>query len=302
MSKIVRVECPAKTNLILTVGKPRAQWGGRHEVDTLYCALSLCDTVELRELEPDAHPTLQLEGAHLGDLSGMDIESNHAIRALRLLSAECGHTPNVAIRITKRIPVGAGLAGGSTDAAGTLLGLRTLWGLDISTADLERIGSQLGADMPFCIRGGLARGTGFGERITPIQVADMPEYCKSMLGTVLVGAYSAQLSTPVVYRTFDELQQKAAHTVLNMLQPAAIALHPRSELAITTALQAGATAAFVSGSGPTVIACIPADNNGSNHDIAERIKQLWLDCNAVDRVESCTMPVTPCITCVNIAD
>ena len=126
----VSVDCPAKTNLTLHVGEPREQWGGRHELDTIYCAISLADTLTATLKLPGTGFSLELEGDHLGDLSSADMRRNHAVLALFAMAEEAGREPDVALSIDKRIPVGAGLAGGSTDAAGTILALNELWELD----------------------------------------------------------------------------------------------------------------------------------------------------------------------------
>ncbi len=122
---------------------------------------------------------------------------------------------------------------------------------------LSPIAATLGADMPFCLRGGTALGTGFGERIEPLAEDDARMQAlraSGCTGRVLVGAYRAQLSTPEVYAAFDVLGPGGGP---NDLQQAAISLHPRSGVAVDAALGAGASAAFVSGSGPSVVAFAP---------------------------------------------
>ena len=115
----VSVDCPAKTNLTLHVGRPRSEWGGRHELDTIYCAVGVYDTVTTSRKKPGSGFSLNLEGAYLGDLasSGSDMRRNHAVLALFAMAEASGHEPDVALNIEKRIPVGAGMAGGSADAA-----------------------------------------------------------------------------------------------------------------------------------------------------------------------------------------
>ena len=163
----VSVDCPAKTNLTLHVGRPRSEWGGRHELDTIYCAVGVYDTVTTSRKKPGSGFSLNLEGAYLGDLasSGSDMRRNHAVLALFAMAEASGHEPDVALNIEKRIPGGAGMAGGSADAAATILALNTLWNLDWSIERLQQVAATLGADMPFCLTGGYARGTGFGEQI-----------------------------------------------------------------------------------------------------------------------------------------
>ena len=206
----VSVDCPAKTNLTLHVGPSHAEWGGRHELDTIYCAVGVYDTVTATRKAPGSGFSLNLEGAYLGDLasSGSDMRRNHAVLALFAMAEASGHEPDVALNIDKRIPVGAGMAGGSADAAATILALNTLWDLDWPIERLQEVAATLGADMPFCLTGGYARGTGFGERIEQLDddgdiVRDLTE--RGFTGHLLVGAYRAELRTPEVYATFDQI-------------------------------------------------------------------------------------------------
>lgn len=286
----VSVDCPAKTNLTLHVGAPRSEWGGRHELDTIYCAVGVYDTVTASRKKPGAGFSLNLDGAYLGDLasSGSDMRRNHAVLALFAMAEASSHEPDVALNIEKRIPVGAGMAGGSADAAATILALNTLWNLDWPIERLQQVAATLGADMPFCLTGGLAYGTGFGERITDIAPGSRDELAlieQGFSGEVLVGAYQSQLSTPEVYHTFDLVG--AAEGDRNHLQAAAISLHPRSGQAIDAATQAGASHAFVSGSGPSVVAF------AADEAAAQRIIDVWRDTAVVDRIIRAKSPAHP---------
>lgn len=284
----VSVDCPAKTNLTLRVGQARAEWGNRHALDTIYCAVSIYDTITATRKAPGTGFSLDLSGTHLGDLaaSGTDMRRNHAVLALFAMAEASGREPDVALTIDKRIPVGAGLGGGSADAAATLLALNTLWGLDWPLERLREVAAGLGADMPFCLSGGYAHGTGFGERITPLEEDRIRQLRDSgFAGPLVVGAYQAELRTPEVYATFDELGGDPDHD--NDLQRAAISLHPRSGAAVRAALQAGATHAFVSGSGPSVVAFAP--------DAArlQAIANAWRESAAVDRIIAADAPAAP---------
>ena len=284
----VSVDCPAKTNLTLRVGQARAEWGNRHALDTIYCAVSIYDTVTATRKAPGTGFSLDLSGTHLGDLaaSGTDMRRNHAVLALFAMAEASGREPDVALTIDKRIPVGAGLGGGSADAAATLLALNTLWGLDWPLERLREVAAGLGADMPFCLSGGYAHGTGFGERITTLEEDRVRQLRDSgFAGPLVVGAYQAELRTPEVYAAFDELGGDPDHD--NDLQRAAISLHPRSGAAVRAALQAGATHAFVSGSGPSVVAFAP--------DAArlQAIANAWRESAVVDRIIAADAPATP---------
>ena len=284
----VSVDCPAKTNLTLRVGQARAEWGNRHALDTIYCAVSIYDTVTATRKAPGTGFSLDLSGTHLGDLaaSGTDMRRNHAVLALFAMAEASGREPDVALTIDKRIPVGAGLGGGSADAAATLLALNTLWGLDWPLERLREVAAGLGADMPFCLSGGYAHGTGFGERITPLEEDRIRQLRDSgFAGPLVVGAYQAELRTPEVYATFDELGGDPDHD--NDLQRAAISLHPRSGAAVRAALQAGTTHAFVSGSGPSVVAFAPDAARLQASANAGR------ESAAVDRIIAADAPATP---------
>lgn len=288
----VSVDCPAKTNLTLHVGPSHAEWGGRHELDTIYCAVGVYDTVTATRKAPGTGFSLNLEGAYLGALASSvsDMRRNHAVLALFAMAEASGHEPDVALNINKRIPVSAGMAGGSADAAATILALNALWNLDWPIERLRKVASTLGADMPFCLTGGYARGTGFGERIEQLDddgdiVRGLKE--RGFAGRLLVGAYRAELRTPEVYATFDQIGAGKADD--NHLQKAAIALHPRSGQAIEEALHAGARQAFVSGSGPSVIAFVPTD------DIAAAVQAAWQDSCCVDRIIATSAPARPIV-------
>lgn len=288
----VSVDCPAKTNLTLEVGPTHDEWGGRHALDTVYCAVGVYDTVTATAKYPGAGFSLDIEGTHLGDLaaSSSDMRRNHAVLALFAMAEAAGRDPDVALTITKRIPVGAGLGGGSADAAATLLAVNRLWDLNWSVDRLRAIAATLGADMPFCVAGGFAHGTGYGERIEDI-TPDSPRWREladqGFAGDVLVGAYQSQLSTPEVYRTFDAVG--AGEGDRNHLQAAAINLHPRSGRAVDAAAQAGARHAFVSGSGPSVVAFVDGDA------AAQRVIDAWRADGLVDRIIRAKAPAKPLV-------
>lgn len=289
----VEVTVPAKTNLTLHVGPAHEEWGGRHALDTIYCAIGVNDVVTATAKTPGSGFSLELSGEHLGDLasSDSDMRRNHAVLALFAIARAAGREPDVALHVDKHIPVGAGLGGGSADAAATLLAVNTLWGLHWPIERLRDIAATLGADMPFCLEGGYAHGTGFGERIIPLEddsscVQTLRD--RGFAGQLLVGAYRAQLSTPNVYSTFDKMG--AGDGDDNHLQRAAVALHPRSGEAIEAALAAGASRSFVSGSGPSVIAFVPDDA------VARRVRTAWEQSATVDRIIAAQAPARPVIT------
>lgn len=256
----VVVSVPAKVNLALRVGGPRAD--GFHPLDTVFEALDIFDDVEVR---PAQELTLSITG--LGEDLPTD-ESNLAIRAARALQERIGTHLGADIRITKRIPVAAGMAGGSADAAGTLLALNELWELGLSKDELMRIGAQLGSDVPFAFLGGLAHGVGRGEKLEPVRAGGMHAW---VLLTRTEG-----LSTPAVFRQFDALFPDAGapagtqvlrralgeaslaavgDLLVNDLQPAATSLRPEIGQEIERIAAAGHHV-ILSGSGPTIAVLI----------------------------------------------
>ncbi len=155
---MIRLQAPAKINLSFEVRGRRAD--GYHEVRTVLAAIDLADELELAEadglalaVEPEAVPPL---------------EDNLVLRAARLLRDAAPAGAGVAMTLRKRIPVAAGLGGGSSDAAAALLGLRRLWDLDVSDGTLAELGALLGSDVPFFLRGGTALAAGHGEQLTPL--------------------------------------------------------------------------------------------------------------------------------------
>ncbi|GAA4089402.1 4-(cytidine 5'-diphospho)-2-C-methyl-D-erythritol kinase [Nocardioides kongjuensis] len=189
----VTVRAPAKVNLHLGVGGLRPD--GKHALATLYQAVGLYDDVTVVEADDWAVGlTEPVDGVPLDD-------DNIAIRAGRALTAHHGLDRAARITIAKGIPVMGGMAGGSADAAATLLALDRLWDLQTSDEDLLRIAGTLGSDVPFALLGGTALGTGHGEIVSP--VADT----SSVWWVVVLS--DEGLSTPAVYGHFDELSPDA---------------------------------------------------------------------------------------------
>ena len=155
------VAAPAKVNLFLHVTGRRAD--GYHLLESLFALIDLADTVTLTR-------TSDGEIARTNDLAGVPAEDDLAIRAARLLQRASATRAGVEIRIDKRIPLGAGLGGGSSDAASVLLGLNRLWGLDLSRTELASLCVPLGADVPFFVNGENAFVRGIGERVQPVSL------------------------------------------------------------------------------------------------------------------------------------
>lgn len=165
--RAIRVHAPAKINWSLEVLGRRGD--GYHEIDTVFQAVSLCDVLEIR-LQPGG------AGGHdcviECDTPGIPAdESNLVHSAWRRILDECGGAAGVRVKLTKRIPSGAGLGGGSSDAAAMLLGMNRLFDLRLGAAALAEMAAGIGSDVPFFIRGGAARARGRGERLEAIRTA-----------------------------------------------------------------------------------------------------------------------------------
>ncbi|MEX2431098.1 MAG: 4-(cytidine 5'-diphospho)-2-C-methyl-D-erythritol kinase, partial [Dehalococcoidia bacterium] len=154
----LRLLAPAKINLVLEILGPRAD--AYHEVRTVLQAVSLCDELIF---EPAAGLSLSVEPA-----GAAPMRDNLVLLAAERLRHQKDDTPGAAITLRKRIPMAAGLGGGSSDAAAALLGLSQLWDMRLSLAELAAIAADLGSDVPFFLGGGTALGEGRGERLSPL--------------------------------------------------------------------------------------------------------------------------------------
>ncbi|WP_026928026.1 4-(cytidine 5'-diphospho)-2-C-methyl-D-erythritol kinase [Granulicoccus phenolivorans] len=257
----VRVRVPAKINLHLGVGALGDD--GYHRLTTVFQAVSLYDELTAEAAEPGVcELTMTGEGAQ--ELPTDD--RNLAVRAARLVSQRFAGGEPLGVRMTikKAIPIAGGMAGGSADAAAALLACSVLWDLDADVAELTEVAAELGSDVPFSVLGGTAIGTGRGADVVP---------ALSRGGLHWVLAISAGgLSTPAVYRRFDELEPAGCDLAMptgllnalaggdpvavaphlrNDLTAAAVSLDPALQQTLDAGLEHGALAALVSGSGPT---------------------------------------------------
>jgi 4-diphosphocytidyl-2-C-methyl-D-erythritol kinase len=242
----------AKLNLMLHVGRPRAD--GLHPLCSIFASIELHDDVHV---EPAGGAADSGEGDSV-DCPGVD-GPNLAERALAALRARVPELPPLRVRIDKRIPVAAGLGGGSADAAAVLRAANRLAGDPLDAATLRDLGAELGSDVPSQIEPRHALVSGVGEVVEPIE---LPPYA-----AVLVPQREG-LSTAAVYAQFDRMgggreqldldrlrelvpDMVLAPVLINDLQPAALALRPELEDVLGSVRAAGALGALVSGSGPT---------------------------------------------------
>ncbi|HEY6279384.1 MAG TPA: 4-(cytidine 5'-diphospho)-2-C-methyl-D-erythritol kinase [Streptosporangiaceae bacterium] len=261
----VTVRVPAKVNLQLAVGPVRAD--GYHDLVTVFHAVALFDEVTV---SPAARDSVTITGEGAGRVPTDD--SNLAVRAARAVAEVAGpasrDTPGLAIRIRKRIPVAAGLAGGSADAAATLVACNELWRAGLGQPELAELAAGLGSDVAFTLVGGTAIGMGRGERVTPALASGtyhwVLAFAQDGLSTVEVYAACDRLraagSGDAHRPTLDTALMTALRSgdpaglgplLANDLQAAAISLRPELRRTLAAGVEFGALGAMVCGSGPT---------------------------------------------------
>jgi 4-diphosphocytidyl-2-C-methyl-D-erythritol kinase len=247
--KRLTLEAFAKVNLSLRVLGKRPD--GYHEVDTIFQTVDLSEELVFLEREEEG-VALTIEG-----LSLPVIEENLILRATRALAKRTGTRRGARIHLSKKIPIGGGLGGGSSNAASALLGLSALWNLQLSDADLEALAASLGSDVPFFLLGGRARGTGRGEILEPLP--DGPEewlvlvFPRFSLSTAMVyGALAAPALTDSAAATNLRGSDSGGGPDRNDLESAAESLRGELRRFRAALLDSGATSARLSGSGSTV--------------------------------------------------
>lgn len=314
----VTVRVPSKLNLFLAVRGLRAD--GYHELVTVMQTLSIHDrlTAWLQGsahacLHPAARKHMELklqvqDGAGVPpDGDNLAVQAGHRLLSRLGAARSRSHDDRPAPRdrpasaneavtvldLTKSIPVSAGMAGGSADAAAALVALNELWGCGLDREALQALGADLGADVPFCVVGGTVLATGTGTATARV-------LCRGSYSWV-VGVSHQPLATPAVYRAWDEVARPSTvepDAVLaalrtgdpellgaalhNDLEEAAFALRPELRTHRDAFLEAGALGAVVSGSGPTVVGL--ARDASDAHELARRVGHRF------DRVEVAASP------------
>ncbi|OAH61000.1 4-diphosphocytidyl-2C-methyl-D-erythritol kinase [Dietzia cinnamea] len=305
-ARAVTAVAPAKINLHLGVGDARPD--GYHDLLTVYRAVDMWERITVSFIGDGPGPGAGGRGGAFGAVArgaGPDDEitvtgpgapqvptdrTNLAARAVDLLREEAGSDARIAIRIHKGVPVAGGMAGGSADAAAALVATDRLLGLGLGRAALEERAARLGSDVPFCVRGGTALGTGRGEKLATLLHARAEQH-------VVVALADGGLSTPTVFAELDRLRAERADPkgaeradpegaarvsavrplpraggveplvealggddpaavaalLANDLEPAALSLRPALRRTLRTGQEAGALHGMVSGSGPTCL-------------------------------------------------
>ena len=276
MNRIIRASAPAKVNLVFEVGQLASD--GYHPVNSLFLALDLREELTLVKGEAGTGISIYVHGESIPDTHIKAVPTDHhnlVHKTAVLFAAKLGKaTPDLQIDIHKRIPVAGGMAGGSADAAAMLIAMNEFMYQEhgterLSIDELALIGAELGSDVPFCIYGGMAIGTGLGEVISPLEDLDFET-------NWLLCASSRGLSTPTVFAEFDEIGKHSPFTDLsefasissaeelgmrmtNDLEQAAFSLMPALSQLVEQLEQLGAVRAMVSGSGPTIAALFDSE-------------------------------------------
>lgn len=256
-------KAPAKINLMLDVLHKRSD--GYHEVEMIMTMVDLADRLEMSELPRDTIIISSQAGYIPLD------EKNLAFKAAKLIKERYHVTKGVYIHLDKKIPVAAGLAGGSSDAAATLRGLNRLWGLNIPYEELMELGAELGSDVPFCISGGTALATGRGEILTEIA---SPPQCWVVLAKLPINVSTADVygrlrSTeikqhPSAKAMIEAIESKSFHNVCcelgNVLEEVTLQMYPEVAHLKETMQKLGADGVLMSGSGPTVFGLVSKES------------------------------------------
>ncbi|WP_110930528.1 4-(cytidine 5'-diphospho)-2-C-methyl-D-erythritol kinase [Paenibacillus bouchesdurhonensis] len=259
-------KAPAKINLMLDVLHKRPD--GYHEVEMIMTMVDLADRLEMEALSRDTIIISSQAGYIPLD------EKNLAFQAAKLIKERYNVRSGVYIHLDKNIPVAAGLAGGSSDAAAALRGLNRLWDLKIPAEELKQLGAELGSDVPFCITGGTALATGRGELLTPLP---NPPQCWVVLAKLPINVSTAEIygrfrSDEVVVhpsagRMLQAIERSSFQGVCeelgNVLEEVTLKLYPEVAHLKETMLKLGADGVLMSGSGPTVFGLVSKESKVS---------------------------------------
>jgi 4-diphosphocytidyl-2-C-methyl-D-erythritol kinase len=292
----------AKINLFLALRGRRED--GYHEIATVLHSVSLADDLVVAEgAGPRDHVELGFE-PWLGPVA-IPEEQNLVARAALLMRERLGQDAALEVTLRKRIPLGAGLGGGSANAAGALIALNRLWAARLDAPELGRLGAELGSDVPFCLVGGSAMATGRGEVVRRVEVPQSLWF--------LLGMSSQPLPTADVYRAWSPGAAprepkpllaaltagdtaRLAGLLHNDLETVAFELRPRLRRAKAALLDAGALGACLSGSGPTLFAL--TDGEAHARAVAEAVKGAFDKVVMVSSRPACVEPAGPQSTAV----
>jgi 4-diphosphocytidyl-2-C-methyl-D-erythritol kinase len=269
------LSAPAKINLTLDVLGRRAD--GYHEIASVIVRLELHDTIAV---EPAGALEVECHGA------AIPAEQNLALKAAQLLQEVADCRQGARIYVTKRIPIAAGLAGGSSDAAATLLALARLWGLEGHLpVSLSELAARLGSDVPFFLNGPVALAEGRGERLTPLPplpprpvVLLKPPFGLStakVYGALRLDDFSDGSATQFVAQEIRAGRWPPPERFFNALERPASRLRPELQRYCAAFLEAGAGAVHLSGSGPALYSLF--DERGAAEAVYQRLRQAGFE-------------------------
>ncbi len=284
------VEAPAKVNLTLEILGTRPD--GYHTLRSVLMPVSLYDTVKATRPCARGGPSLgaitcetHAEGVRVEELEALPPERHLAVRAARALQDAAGITAGAHLEIIKRIPIGAGMGGGSADAAGTLVALDALWELGLPRQRLAAIGAGVGCDIPGLVLGGAVGMEGVGERVEPVLASGEPPpepfwlvvvYPEIGVSTreVYKACKSCLTGAPETYHSMRSLVRSgdvraASRWLFNGLQKTVFELYPETERFDLALRKAGVLSSLLSGSGSAVFGL--AENRGHADRIRSRL-------------------------------
>jgi 4-diphosphocytidyl-2-C-methyl-D-erythritol kinase len=281
---MLKYQAPAKVNLVLEVLGKRDD--GYHEIRSLVQTIDLCDNLVFEPADDIylecSEPVLETKG-------------NLVVRAARLLREVSGSNRGARIKLEKHIPWGAGLGGGSSDAATTLIALNKLWELELSTSDLIKLAAQLGSDVPFFVYGGAALIEGRGEKVTVLAVTEMawfvllvpplpkiPDKTRRLYSLLNKGHFTDGKHVDKAVKNWSREKRQAPGLFFNVFDEVALDAFPGLGDYRKQFEEVGAQNIHVAGSGPTLFAS--TDSESEARQIQSRLKQRQLEAYAVSTI------------------
>ena len=277
-AELLTISANAKINLTLDILGKRED--GYHDVELVLQSIALADTLELAKIDSGIKFEMNTDEVVGAEILPTD-DSNLACQAAKVVQDYCKLKEGVFIRLNKKIPIAAGLAGGSTDAAAVIRGMNRLFNLRLTTEEMCNLGAKIGSDVPFCVVGGTCLASGRGEVLT--RLADLPS-----LPIVLIKPRGA-IPTAWAYKTYDNDRspehpdtaaiceainlsdtEAVCELIFNVMERVAVKKYPAIIQYKNQMLEAGAVAAMMSGSGPSVFGI--AKNRDDAVKIADTFK------------------------------
>jgi 4-diphosphocytidyl-2-C-methyl-D-erythritol kinase len=277
---------PAKINLVLEVLGKRDD--GYHEIRSLVQAINLCDVLSFELADETSFECTELS---------LQTPDNLVVRAVELLKKVSGCEKGVRVRLEKRIPWGAGLGGGSSDAAITLLALSRLWKLKLTTLELIELAARLGSDVPFFIHKGTALVEGRGEKVIPLatpisgwfvllipSLSKVPHKTQQLYSRLNARHFTGGQFVYRAFRIWSQDRQITPFLLFNVFDKVAFEAFPGLEVYWSHFEEAGAADVHLVGSGPALFA--PVDSEAKAEELHGRLFQQGLEAYAISTVIS----------------